>query len=76
MAELQKAKRAFYEFTAIADSLEAGDVDVAKAKTLQATRWLVTSLDTPKDQLLAWHSTSQAARWGLRRLPAPRKAST
>ena len=50
-------ERAFTAVAAIADAFDQEDVNMARGRTMQALRWLLFSLQSPKDQSLAWKMT-------------------
>jgi hypothetical protein len=51
------AKRAFAAFAAIAESMDKEDWGRARGLTMQAMRWLVLSIESPKDPATAWRLT-------------------
>ena len=48
------AKRAYAAAAAIAGALEQNRLDLAKRLCMQMMRWLILSVDCPRDPLLAW----------------------
>jgi hypothetical protein len=51
------ATRAFAVFAAIAESMDKEDWGRARGLTMQAMRWLVLSIESPKDLATAWRLT-------------------